>query len=173
MTGPAKKWEGQLNAQLAAKIRHVGRWEDDAGSPGPLPDGNGRAAFPVPRLLAPRFRAGDTVTVELPGRGPKLDRWTCEIFGVQLALAPADPATVRVRALELEADAKASRGRAPCPTCGRPNSVLADGTMRAHPGIRAAGGMRRGDCLGSGKPAPGRAVSLETLRKGGKGSGVS
>jgi hypothetical protein len=164
-----QKLARKLEERLRGTTRHVGTWEDDAGTPGPAPTGNGRASFPVPRLHAPKHRAGDPVVVELPDAAGKLHRWACEIFGVQLPLVPAHPAVVRVRALELVVPGAASSGRRePCPSCGRVFSVMADGKLREHPMLRALGGMQRGSCPGSGKPAPVRAVSLETARKAGE-----
>ena len=80
---------------------HRGRYEDDCGVPGPPPNGNGRAAFDIPRLDAPRYLAGERVVLSLPradGRG--VEAWTCEVRGVQLPLQPTDPASVRVRLVE-------------------------------------------------------------------------
>jgi hypothetical protein len=165
-----QKLARKLEERLRGTTRYVGTWEDDAGTPGPAPTGNGRASFPIPRLHAPKHRAGDPVVVELPGPPDgELRRWVCEIFGVQLPLVPAMPAMVRVRALELvELGAASSGRREPCPSCGRVFSVLASGKLREHPMLRALGGMQRGSCPGSGKPAPVRAVSLETARKAGE-----
>jgi hypothetical protein len=158
----------KLEERLKGTTRYVGAWEDDAGTPGPAPAGNGRASFAVPRLHAPKHRAGDPVVVELPGPPDgELRRWACEIFGVQLPLLPSDPATVRVHALELVVDGSSGR-REPCPKCGRVFSVMATGKLREHPMLRALGGMQRGLCPGSGKPAPVRSVSLEAARKAGE-----
>lgn len=78
-----------------------GRYEDDCGTPGPPPSGNGRAAVDVPRLDAPHYLAGEKLVVALPRvDGPGREAWTCEIRGVQLPLMPADPASVRVRLVE-------------------------------------------------------------------------
>lgn len=78
-----------------------GRYEDDCGTPGPPPGGNGRAAVDVPRLDAPLYLAGEQLVVALPRMdGPGREAWTCEIRGVQLPLMPADPASVRVRLVE-------------------------------------------------------------------------
>jgi hypothetical protein len=165
----------KLEERLKGTTRYVGAWEDDAGTPGPAPAGNGRASFAVPRLHAPKHRAGDPVVVELPGPPDgELRRWACEVFGVQLPLLVQDPAVVRVRALDLWVDGSASSGqRATCPKCGRVFSVTMAGNLRVHPLLRALGGMQRGDCPGGGKPAPGRAVSLERLRKDAKAEDAS
>jgi hypothetical protein len=182
-----QKLARKLEERLRGTTRYVGTWEDDVGTPGPAPTGNGRASFTVPRLHAPKHRAGDPVVVELPGPPDgELRRWACEVFGVQLPLLVADPAVVRVRAFEPWEDGAASTvrakaktaaprpsQRATCPKCGRVFSVTMAGNIRVHPLLRALGGMQRGDCPGGGKPAPGRAVSLERLRKDAKAEGAS
>mgnify|MGYP003443977114 CR=1 FL=1 len=99
----------ERNAAAARKERaarpkprtYRGRYEDDCGTPGPPPGGNGRAAVDVPRLDAPLYLAGEKLVVRLPRvDGSGREAWTCEIRGVQLPLMPADPASVRVRLVE-------------------------------------------------------------------------
>jgi hypothetical protein len=85
-------------AQQLPKL-HRASYEADVGVPGPPPVGTGRASFPIPRLSAPRYLVGERVTVQLPGTAGD-ERWTAEIFGVQLPLVPSDPASVRVRVVE-------------------------------------------------------------------------
>jgi hypothetical protein len=168
-----QKLARKLEERLRGTTRYVGTWEVDAGTPGPAPAGNGRASFAVPRLHAPKHRAGDPVVVELPGPPDgELRRWACEVFGVQLPLLPSDPAMVRVLALELVVSGSSGR-REPCPKCGRVFWVMGDGKLREHPRLHAPGGMQRGCCPGSGAPAPVRALSLEVARKAGEAEDAS
>jgi hypothetical protein len=107
----------RARAERAARPKprsYPGRYEDDCGTPGPPPGGNGRAAVDVPRLDAPLFLPGEKLVVALPRvDGPGREAWMCEIRGVQLPLMPADPASVRVRLVER------FRSEPPVKTAGR------------------------------------------------------